>query len=135
MVGRRRRREVSGELRAQTLALSEAIGHVGRAKDALAAARPSRRGEGVPLAEALAGFEQELARAEGAMPSWRGPDVEEAWAACEEGLARSRDRAQRLRLSARPPEGYEQLYAVLGELMDPLDAFEEALERVRELTG
>jgi hypothetical protein len=112
-------------------AVRETVRAVEGAKDVLAAARPSRRGEGAPLAEALAGFEERLAAAEASMGAWRTPELEGSWSACREALAESRRRAEALRLSASPPSGYEQLYTVLGELMDPLDAFEDPLASVR----
>ena len=133
MVGRRRRRNPSPEVQGRIEALSGVVDAVGRAKDGLAAARPSRRGEGVPLAEALSAFEVGLAEADAGMAAWRWPDLERTWIQCRAGLIESRRRAERLRLSGTPPSGYEQLYGVLGDLMDPLDAFEDALEEVRRL--
>jgi hypothetical protein len=112
-------------------AVRETVRSVEAAKDALASARPSRRGEGAPLAEALAGFEEWLAGAEASMAGWRTVELEGSWSACHGALVEARRRAEALRLSSSPPEGYEQLYTVLGELMDPLDAFEDALASVR----
>ena len=87
---------------------------------------------GTPLAEALAGFEEGLREAEGEMPQWRVLEVEDAWLLCLEALEESGRRAARLRLGD-VPDGYEQLYGSLGDLMEPLEAFARALARFREL--
>jgi hypothetical protein len=86
----------------------------------------------VPLAEGLAGFEMSLREAEGAMPAWRIPEVNEAWQPCKAALDESLRRAEAFRLGD-VPSGYEQLYTVLGDLMEPLDAFAAAADRFREL--
>lgn len=98
----------------------------------LAAAAPGGRGEGVPLAQALAEFEWGLAEAGRSMPEWRADEMEEAWQACSSALLEASRRAKALRLG-EAPEGYEQLYTVLQELMEPLDPFAVALDRFREL--
>jgi hypothetical protein len=100
------------------------------AKDALLSVVPGRRGPGRPLAEGLAGFEAGLAEARERMPPWRAPTVEAEWLACRAALDESARRAERFRLEASP-QGYEELYAALGEIMDPLEAFEQALSRLR----
>jgi hypothetical protein len=105
---------------------------VEQAKDSLAAVAPGGRGQGVPLAEGLAGFEMSLREADGAMPAWRIPEVDEAWQPCKAALYESLRRAEALRLG-EVPAGYEQLYTVLGDLMEPLDAFATAADRFREL--
>ena len=110
--------------------LAKTVRGVEAAKDALTAARPSGRGEGVPLAEAVAGFEEGLTAAAAAMSGWRGQDLEDRWSACEAALAESARRAEALRLAADLPEGYDRLYAVLGSLLDPLEAFEDAVEAI-----
>jgi hypothetical protein len=106
--------------------------HVDRAKDALLATVPSPRGvPGPPLAEALAEFEGHLREAITSMDAWRIPDAEGDWAACRSALDRSLAEAERLRLGA-PALDYEGLVAVLGDLMDPLEAFDRAAARMRE---
>ena len=106
---------------------------VEEAKSALAAAAPRRRTPGVPLAQALAEFEQGLARASASMRRWRLPVVDEPWAGCWSALGESAQRAEALRLGDAPG-GYEELYRTLADLMEPLDhAFETALHRFREL--
>ena len=59
------------------------------------------------------------------MPAWRDPAREDIWARCAAALLTASERAERLRLDA-PVLDYEGLVAVLGRLIDPLEAFEEA---------
>lgn len=102
------------------------------AKRALAAAAPGGRSPGAALAEALAAFEEGLREARAGMVEWQAPEVEEAWSECSAAMDEALHRAERLRLGD-VPEGYEQLYGILGDLMDPLDAFARALARFRAL--
>jgi hypothetical protein len=105
---------------------------VERAKASLAAAAPGGRTLGLPLAEALAGFEQYLREARQAMPAWRMAEMEETWQLSAAALDESSRRAEALRLG-QAPSGYEQLYTVLADLMEPLDSFGAALSRFRDL--
>jgi hypothetical protein len=105
---------------------------VEQAKDALAAAAPGGRVVGVPLAEALASFEDGLHEAGADMSSWRTPEVEDVWVRCDAAVRESLSRAEALRLG-EAPSGYEQLYTVLSDLMEPLEAFASALSRFRDL--
>jgi hypothetical protein len=105
------------------------------AMEALVAARPSGRGPGVPAAEAVAGFEEGIRAARETMSGWRSSDVEvdvdvDAWRACLAGLDEASRRAERLRLEP-PPEGYEELYGALGDLLEPLEVFAHTLDRLR----
>ncbi len=103
---------------------------VERAKEDLVAATPSPRGvTAVPLAEALLRFEEGIASARDAMDGWRRTETEEIWAACLQSLEESLLRAERLRLDA-PDLDYEGLVAKLAELIDPLEAFEDAEQRL-----
>ena len=86
----------------------------------------------MPLAEALWGFESDIAEAREAMSGWRTPETEDVWAACQSALRRSASAAEALRLG-EPPDGYEELYGRLAELLEPLDAFSVAAGRIREL--
>jgi hypothetical protein len=105
-------------------------GHVDRAKAALLATVPSPRGApGAPLAEALVEFEGHLREAAASMDAWRTPGVEEDWAACRSGLDGSLAEAERIRLEA-PALDYEGLVAVLGDIMDPLEAFDRVARRM-----
>lgn len=101
-------------------------------KEALSTAAPTGRRPGAPLASALAAFESSLTRASESMPPWRIPEVEDGWSSCMNALEESSRRAERLRLEENP-EGYEQLYGLLSDLMTPLEAFGAALECFREL--
>jgi hypothetical protein len=105
---------------------------VEHAKASLAAVAPAGRSQGVPLAEALAGFETYLREAQQAMPAWRTSVVNGAWQLCRDALEESSRRADALRLG-EAPDGYEHLYIVLGDLMEPLEAFAVAASRFREL--
>jgi hypothetical protein len=102
------------------------------AKATLLAAVPGGRRSGAPLAEALAGFEEGLDAASSLMAGWREEGVLPEWEGCASALRESAVRAEHLRLVATP-EGYEQLYGTLGDLIEPLEAFAVALSRFREL--
>jgi hypothetical protein len=86
----------------------------------------------MPLADALAAFEEGLREADEELTGWRTSEVEEAWQLCASALREAARRAEVLRLG-RPPDGYEQLYATLAELMEPLEAFAVALEGFQAL--
>jgi hypothetical protein len=102
------------------------------AKASLVLSVRSGRIQGVPLASALAAFEEGLREASDSMPPWRRAETEEHWVACEGALDESLLRGQRLRLE-RSPEIYEQLIGEVGELLEPLDVFAEASAAVRAL--
>lgn len=105
---------------------------VERAKEALVAAVPTARSPGRPLAEALAEFEDELREAESRMAAWRHEELERERTSCRDGLREALRRAEVLRLDA-PELGFEPLLATVGDLIAPLEAFETAAERLREL--
>ena len=128
-----RRRAVPEDLRSPLDGLRAVVAEVEAAKAAMTATVPSTRLPGSPLAEAIAEFEDRLARAQELMPSWRAPEVEEEWLACEAGIAESLARAQHLRED--PPElgGFEGLIWVVDQVLAPLEAFEAAAERFRTL--
>lgn len=102
---------------------------VEEAKSWLASAAPAGRAAGRPLAEAVAGFEDGLRRAADLMAPWRVSATEVEWVRCSSALEESARRAERLRLEAYP-DGYEQLYGMLGDVMEPLDAFVVARDRL-----
>src|SRR5262245_857704 len=128
----RRPRAIRPELADAHAAFASCAQTVAEARRALSAAAPSGRTAGVPLAAALAEFEELVADAGDAMPGWRRPEVEDAWRACSAGLERAAERAEELRL-AGTPAGYEELYGVLDDVMAPLDAFVPAEEAFRPL--
>jgi hypothetical protein len=104
---------------------------VDRAKSVLLATVPSPRGvPGPPLAEALLGFEEALREAAATMAEWRRSPTIELWTVCRDALGRSLAAADRLRQDA-PALDYEGLVTVLGDLMDPLEAFDEAARLLR----
>jgi hypothetical protein len=103
-------------------------------KEQLLAAVPTARRRGLPPAEAVLGFELCLREAQAAMKSWRDDRLEAEWVACSEALEESLRRAQRLRMEA-PDLEFESLLAAVGDLIDPLDAFGAAAERLRRPFG
>jgi len=128
-----RRKRLPAELAAPAATLDGVLTLLGDAKDALTGVMPTTRSPGAPLAEALLTFEEILGRVGERMGEWRAPAVEEAWRAADEGLRTSLERGRALRED--PPElgGFEGLIWVVGELLDPLDAFEAAAMRFRDL--
>jgi hypothetical protein len=122
----------SPELAGAFRALVATIQSVEAAKAALLAAVPGGRRSGAPLAEALAGFEEGLDEASSLMAGWREEQVLPEWEVCASALHESALRAEHLRL-VLTPEGYEQLYGTLGDLIEPLEAFALALARFRQL--
>ena len=124
--GRRRRSSVTS----LPEPFEAAAASVQAAKDALLAAVPRGRTAGAPLAEALAGFEDHLRAALGEVAVSGEPEIEEDWRRCREALSESLRAAERLRLE-ESPEGYEELYAVLGEILDPLEIFADVERRLQ----
>jgi len=110
----------------------EVAGLVDEAKATLLLGVPSGRVARLPLAEALAAFEEGLKRAGAAMDGWRAPEVEPEWEACRAAVDEAALRAERLRVRGGP-QGYEELAAVLDELLDALEAFGSAGDRFGQL--
>jgi hypothetical protein len=130
--GRRRRREIPPELVPAFRDFLDILAVVEAAKATLASAAPRGRGEGIPLAQALLGFQSGLDDAESRMLAWRVDQIGAEWDRCRWALEEAGRRSERFRLDGAP-EGYEQLYGVLGDLLEPLEAFALARERFREL--
>lgn len=128
-----RRRRLPEELREPARAFDDLVPVLERAKAALTDAVPGTRLPGRPLAEALWVFESGLREVGERMGAWRTPEVQTEWGAAEAGLAESLERAERLRTQDVEPEGFEQLIGVVGDLLAPLEAFEPAAARFREL--
>ena len=99
----------------------------------LSKAAPTTRLPGLPLAEVLSEFEGHLGRARAGMEAWRAPELEQPWRDCDEGLERARALAERVRLDASPPPGFEALIGLLDGLSAPLEAFEGAEAAFRAL--
>jgi len=129
---RRRRRPPEG-LEGPSRAFDELVPELERAKAALTGSVPGTRLPGRPLAETLWEFETGLREVRARMDGWRAPEVEEQWSAASAGLDEALELAERLRTEARAPVGFEGLIGVIGDLLAPLEAFEEAAARLREL--
>ncbi len=128
-----RRRRLPHELHAAETAFATVLGEVEPAKAALTDCMPSTRLPGRPLPDALAEYEGHLQRAVQLMPTWRRPETEEVWVACAAGLDRALALSRRLREEAPDLGGFEGLLGTIEGLMDPLDPFESAAGRFRDL--
>jgi len=128
-----RRRKLSTELEDSVRSLRAVVEHIEAAKDAMTSTVPSTRSSGTPLAEGILQFEERLVAAQELMPTWRHPDLEAEWLACDAGIRESMDRTRLLRED--PPElgGFEGLIWAVDQLLAPLEAFEAAAERFRTL--
>jgi hypothetical protein len=87
---------------------------------------------GMPLAEALAGFEIGLAEARALMDDWERESLGAEWDGCRAGLEEAARRAEEFRLQGSPAR-YEELYGTLADLMEPLEVFAAAAARFRDL--
>ena len=128
-----RRKPISADLRSVLSGLRGVVEEVEAAKDAMTSTVPSTRSAGTPLAEGILELELRLAAALELMPTWRRPELEDEWLACDAGIRESLERARRLRED--PPElgGFEGLIWAVDQLLEPLEAFEAAAERFRTL--
>jgi hypothetical protein len=116
-------------------AFDDLLPPLGRAEAALTGSVPGTRLPGRPLAETLSEFEDGLREVREGMDAWRSTDVEPEWEACSRGLDEALALADRVRTQGAEPEGFEGLIGLIGDLLAPLDAFERASERLRELRG
>lgn len=128
-----RRKALPPELEPSAEAFRRVLDELEPAKEGLAEALPTNRLPGRPLVDALLAFETALERAEGLMPAWRRPEVEEAWQRCAEGLDVAASRAQALRREAPDLGGFEGLLGTIQSMLDPLDPFEDAARRFASL--
>jgi len=128
-----RRRRTTPEVQAAFEAFRDVLVHLEPAKAALTDVMPTTRMPGRPLPDALAEFEDGLARSRERMPAWRTPEMEPQWTACEQGLVDAMSRTGRFREDAPELGGFEGLIWAVEELMAPLDPFATAAERFREL--
>ena len=128
-----RRRHLPEELGGPSRAFGELIPVLERAKAALTDSVPGTRLPGRPLAETLWEFETGLREVRARMDGWRAPEVEEQWVAAASGLDAALALADRVRTEAATPQGFEGLIGMIGDLLAPLDAFEAAAARFREL--
>ena len=132
MAWKRRRVDVSVEVAAATERFRPVVEWVNEARASLLLGVPSGRGPFLPLAEALARFEAGLSRASEEMPGWRTEELEPEWLACRSALDRTVAAAEGLRLR-ESPQGYEALAPLLDEMLEPLDAFDAAADRLRQM--
>lgn len=128
-----RKRRLPDDVRASLEGLRDVVEEIEAAKRALTAAMPTTRLPGTPLADGILELEQRLTRALELMPTWRHPDLEAEWLACEAGLRESLARAAELREQAPDLGGFEGLIWAVDRLLEPLEAFEAAAERFRTL--
>jgi len=95
---------------------------VEEAKASLVSAAPRGRPSSVPLAEALAGFEEGLRRSRALIDA--GGREDEPSQLLVDAVDESLRRAARFRLEA-DPRGYGELIEEIDRLLEPLEAFEE----------
>jgi hypothetical protein len=130
-----RRGRLPEHLEGPAKAFDDLLPALGRAKTALTGSVPGTRLPGRPLAETLWEFEDGLRDARDGMDAWRSPDIEPEWEACSRGLDDALALADRVRTEGVQPRGFEGLIGLIGDLLAPLDAFERASARFRELRG
>jgi hypothetical protein len=128
-----RRKRLPALLEEVYAAFRATVAPLERGKVALTGSVPGTRLPGRPLAETLLEFEEGLREAEAGMASWRAPEVQDAWRACDEAIRSCLQTTQRLRLDAEMPVGFEALIGTIGDLMSPLEVFEDAERRFRAL--
>ena len=130
-----RRRRLPEHLEAPARAFDDLLPPLERARAALTGSVPGTRLPGRPLAETLSEFEDGLREVRDGMDAWRSSDVEPEWEACSRCLDEALALADRVRTEGVQPEGFEGLIGLIGDLLAPLDAFERASTRFRELRG
>jgi hypothetical protein len=130
-----RRRRLPEHLEAPAKAFDDLLPPLEQARAALTGSVPGTRLPGRPLAETLSEFEDGLREVRDGMDAWRSADVEPEWEACSLGLDEALEFADRVRTEGVQPEGFEGLIGLIGDLLAPLDAFERASTRFRELRG
>jgi hypothetical protein len=130
-----RRRRLPEHLEAPAKAFDDLLPPLERARAALTGSVPGTRLPGRPLAETLSEFEDGLREVRDGMDAWRSADVEPEWEVCSRGLDEALEFADRVRTEGVQPEGFEGLIGLIGDLLAPLDAFERASTRFRELRG
>jgi hypothetical protein len=128
-----RRKRLPAALHEPYEAFERVLAEVEPAKHALTEVMPTTRLPGRPLPDALSEFDDRLARARAAMPSWRRPETEDVWVACDDGLGESLARSARMREDAPDLGGFEGLIWAVETLLGPLDPFQAAAERFRTL--
>ena len=128
-----RRRRTPEQLEEPYRAFRALVPPLERAKAALTESVPGTRVPGRPLGETLYRFEEGLREVAAGMDAWRAPEVEEAWLAASAGLEEARTLAERVRVEAPEPAGFEGLIGLIGDLLAPLEAFQAAEARFLDL--
>ena len=128
-----RRKRLPDHLETPSRAFDELIPSLERAKAALTGSVPGTRLQGRPLAETLSEFEEDLGTVRDLMDGWRAPEVEGAWLDASAALDESLELARRIRTEGASPEGFEGLIGLIGDLLAPLEAFDEAAQTFRAL--
>jgi hypothetical protein len=128
-----RRRRLPPETQAAFDAFRGVLGSVERGKGALTESVPSTRFAGRPLPDTLSEFEECMRDAQRAMPGWRRPSLEREWRAADGALAEALSRAERIRMEAPDPGGFEGVIGLVGDLLAPLEAFQPAVVAFRKL--
>ena len=128
-----KRKRLPDDLREPLEGLRAVVVEIEAGKQAMTGTVPSTRSAGTPLAEGIHELEQRLAAAQELMPTWRHPDLEAEWLACDAGIRESLERARRLREEAPELGGFEGLIWAVDQVLQPLEAFEAAAERFRTL--
>ncbi len=128
-----RRRRLPPALRDAHTAFRAAVDPLERGKAALTESVPGTRLPGRPLADTLLEFEEGLHEAEAEMPAWRVLELEAEWAAADGAIRECLAMAERLRLQAEMPVGFEAMIGTIGDLMAPLEVFEAAERRFKDL--
>ena len=128
-----RRKRLPNELHEPLEGLRAVAVEIEAAKQAMTGAVPSTRSAGTPLAEGILELELRLAAAQELMPTWRRPELEAEWLACDAGIRDSLERARRLREDPPDLGGFEGLIWAVDQLLEPLEAFQAAAERFRTL--
>lgn len=128
-----RRKRLPEHLEAPFAAFEDILGPLERARAALPESVPGTRMPGRPLAETLAEFEDGLGQVRAGMEAWRASEVEAEWRAASAGLDEALALGERIRVDATEPEGFEAMIGLIGDLLAPLDAFEQAAERFDRL--
>jgi len=130
-----RRRRLPEHLEGPARAFDDLLPPLERARAALTGSVPGTRLPGRPLAETLSEFEDGLREVREGMDAWRSPDLEPEWEACSRRLDEALEFADGVRTEGVHPDGFEGLIGLIGDLLAPLDAFERAAARFRELRG
>jgi hypothetical protein len=128
-----RRKRLPDDLETSLEGFKAVVEEIEAAKDAMTATVPRTRLPGTLLPDAMLELKEHLGRAKERMPTWRHPEVEDEWRACDEGIDEALRCANELREQAPELGGFEGLIWAVDRILGPLEAFEAAAERFRSL--